>query len=515
MEVDDVRFPTSKTLAGSDAVHKDPDYSCVYVTLHTDDPRTPRGYGLTFTLGRGNEVVKACVRALESHVVGKDFETEIWKDMMQVKDHAGFYYRVTQDGQLRWLGPEKGVIAMASGALLNAVWDLKCRSVGKPLREYVAEMEPEELVKLIDFKHIQDFVSREDALDVLRRVRPGWQDRVKTMKTKGFRAYTTSCGWLGYPENVVREKCRESLSKGHRYFKMKVGSSDVEDDVKRASWIREEIGDENVLMMDANQKWGTFLSLSLVSKSNLTHVQNIRRAGVNDAIENMKRLAKFRPIWIEEPTNCDDVLGHAKIANALRDTTCGVATGEACSNKVLFKQLLQSQAIKYCQIDSCRVSGVSEILAILLMAAVAKVKVCPHAGGVGLCEYVRHLAMIDFVCFNPLDEEDRVCESVIDANGYFDEPCEFRETGKDGLFYVAPKLKGYARMKPAVLRAHNFPFGHVWSKEQKGTRCRKALLQDAVGVIAQSTSTTAMAIAVIAAIGLVGFSVASKLRFMK
>ena len=490
MEVDDVRFPTSKTLAGSDAVHKDPDYSCVYVTLHTDDPKTPRGYGLTFTLGRGNEVVKACARALESHVVGKDFETEIWKDMMEVNDHSGFYYRVTQDGQLRWLGPEKGVIAMASGALLNAVWDLKCRSVGKPLWKFVAEMKPEELIKLIDFKHIEDFISRESALKLLKRTRDGWQDRVQTMETKGFRAYTTSCGWLGYPENVVREKCRESLSKGHRYFKMKVGSSDVEDDVKRASWIREEIGDEKVLMMDANQKWG-----------------------VNDAIENMKRLAKFRPIWIEEPTNCDDVLGHAEIARALKGTTCGVATGEACSNKVLFKQLLQSQAIKYCQIDSCRVSGVSEILAILLMAAKANVKVCPHAGGVGLCEYVRHLAMIDFVCFNPFDEEDRVCESVIDANGYFDEPCEFRENGKNGLFYVAPKLAGYARMKPDVLRAHSFPFGSVWSKEEKGKRAREAMMQDACGVVAKSTTVRgAISIVAIAALSVIGFSVVSKLR---
>lgn len=490
MDVDDVRFPTSKTLAGSDAVHKDPDYSCVYVTLYTDDPKVPRGYGLTFTLGRGNEVVKACVRALESHVVGKNFEKDIWNSMMEMKDHSGFYYRVTQDGQLRWLGPEKGVIAMASGALLNAVWDLKCRLEGKPLWELVSETEPENLVNLIDFKHIQDFVSRDEALNILKKVRPGWKSRVQTMKTKGFRAYTTSCGWLGYPEQVVREKCKESLKRGHRYFKMKVGSSDVEDDVKRASWIREEIGDDNVLMMDANQKWG-----------------------VDEAIENMKRLAKFRPIWIEEPTNCDDVLGHAKIANALKKSklVCGVATGEACSNKVLFKQLLQSQAIRYCQIDSCRVSGVSEILAILLMAAKAGVKVCPHAGGVGLCEYVRHLAMIDFVCFNPLDEMDRVCESVFDANGYFDEPCEFREEGKDGLFYKAPKLPGYARMKLDVLKSHNFPFGQVWNKEKKAKIVRKAMLHDAIKVVVKS-STTAMTIVVVAALSVVGFSVMSRVK---
>ena len=251
----DVRFPTSADLSGSDAVHKDPDYSCVYVVVSTDDPSCPEGYGLTFTLGRGNEIVASCVKALSFLLVGKDFDQDIVKDMMNVDDHKGFYYQICQEGQLRWLGPEKGVVALAAGAIMNAVWDIMARRAGKPLWEFVCDMEPEELIQYIDFKHIDDFVTKEEALKLLRSIRPGWQERKQQMKDQGFRAYTTSCGWLGYSLDVVRAKCRESLAEGHQYFKMKVGSRDIQDDMKRAAVIREEIGDDLFLMMDANQKW--------------------------------------------------------------------------------------------------------------------------------------------------------------------------------------------------------------------------------------------------------------------
>ena len=251
----DVRFPTSADLSGSDAVHKDPDYSCVYVVVSTDDPSCPEGYGLTFTLGRGNEIVASCVKALSYLLVGKDFDQDIVKDMMNVDDHKGFYYQICQEGQLRWLGPEKGVVALAAGAIMNAVWDIMARRAGKPLWEYVCDMEPAELIQYIDFKHIDDFVTKEEALKLLTSNRTGWQERKQQMKDQGFRAYTTSCGWLGYSLDVVRAKCRESLAEGHQYFKMKVGSRDIQDDLKRAAVIREEIGDDLFLMMDANQKW--------------------------------------------------------------------------------------------------------------------------------------------------------------------------------------------------------------------------------------------------------------------
>ena len=428
--------------------------------LHTDDPVHTKGYGLTFTLGRGNEVVAACVKALEHHLIGADFDKDILANMMDAEDHRGFYYRLCQDGQLRWIGPEKGAIAMACGAIMNAVWDLMARRKEKPLWLFIAEMPPAQLVELIDFKHIEDFVTKEEALALLQKVRPGWQKRVEHMKSVGFRAYTTSCGWLGYSEEVVRQKCRESLAEGHQHFKMKVGSKNVADDVERAGWIREEIGPTRMLMMDANQKWN-----------------------VDEAVKNMKILAQtpFRPIWIEEPTNCDDVVGHATVARALEKVengVCGVATGEACSNKVLFKQLLQLKAIRYCQIDACRVAGVNEILAILLMSAKAGVKVCPHAGGVGLCEYVRHLCMVDFICFNPTDEKDRVCESITDGKGYFYDPIKFNKR-KDGLYYLPALAPGYAQFKEQVLDEYLFPHGPVWRHEEKGQKVIKEMVEHA------------------------------------
>ncbi|KAH8076405.1 L-fuconate dehydratase [Aureococcus anophagefferens] len=430
LDVVDWRYPTSLNSDGSDAVHKDPDYSCVYVTLRTDGALD--GYGLTFTLGRGNEVVATCCESLAPLVVGLDLEQDVLGDLV------AFQRRLTQDGQLRWIGPEKGALAMACGAVLNAAWDLAARRAGLPLWEFVASLEPEALVDMIDLKHLSDVVTKDAALAFLKKKRPGWQKRVAEMKRDGYPAYTTSAGWLGYPEAKVRALCREYVAAGHRYFKMKVGSPDPADDVMRARAIREEIGDDRVLMMDANQKWD-----------------------VPEAIANMRQLAAFRPLWIEEPTHCDDVVGHREIARALRPLGVGVATGEVAQNKVIFKQLLQEDAIEFCQIDSCRIAGPSEIFAVLLMAAMKNVKVCPHAGGVGLCEYVRHLSMIDYVCFSG-DLEGRVCESTTHLHEFFEDPVAFAPGPDGAVRYVAPKAPGFAKFEAKSAGAWAFPRGDSW-----------------------------------------------------
>ena len=434
LDVVDWRYPTSLNSDGSDAVHKDPDYSCVYVQLTTADGL--EGFGLTFTLGRGNEVVACCCESLRALVVGADLD-DILADPM------AFSRRLTQDGQLRWIGPEKGVYAMACGAVLNAVWDLWARRAGKPLWEFVCEMEPEQLVELIDFKHLSDVVTKEEGLALLKKRRPGWQKRVAEMKRDGYPAYTTSAGWLGYPEAKIRALCKDYLAAGHRYFKMKVGSPDPADDLMRARAIRDEIGPDNYLMMDANQKWD-----------------------VPEAVANMKALAEFKPLWIEEPTNCDDVVGHRVIAEALAPLGVGVATGEVAQNKVIFKQLLQEDAIEFCQIDSCRIAGPSEIFSVLLMAALKDVKVCPHAGGVGLCEYVRHLSMIDYVCFSG-SLEGRVCESTTHLHEFFEDEVAFSTDAAGALNYVAPRAAGFAKFHDAALADWAFPHGACWGDAAK------------------------------------------------
>lgn len=434
LDVIDWRYPTSLNSDGSDAVHKDPDYSCVYVVLKCDDGSV--GYGLTFTLGRGNEVVAKMCESLAPLVVGRDMDAIL-------EDPMAFSRELTQDGQLRWIGPEKGVLAMACGAVLNAVWDLWARRAGKPLWEFVCEMEPSQLVELIDFKHLSDVITKEEGLALLERRRPGWRGRLEEMKARGYPAYTTSAGWLGYPEDKVRALCREYLAQGHRYFKMKVGSPDPDDDVARAAAIRDEIGPDNFLMMDANQKWD-----------------------VPEAIDQMRKLAVYKPLWIEEPTNCDDVVGHRAIAAALKPLGVGVATGEVAQNKIVFKQLLQENAIEFCQIDSCRVAGPSEILSVLLMAAKFDVKVCPHAGGVGLCEYVRHLSMIDYVCFSG-SLEGRVCESTTHLHEFFEDEVAFSTDAAGALNYVAPRAAGFAKFHDAALADWAFPHGACWGDAAK------------------------------------------------
>lgn len=359
VDVFDVRFPTSSGKHGSDAMHPDPDYSAAYVTLRTDHPEGLEGHGLTFTIGRGNELCVAAIDALAPLVKGFTLES-IKADM------SGFWRRLTSESQLRWVGPEKGVIHLATAALVNAVWDLYAKVEGKPVWKLLADMTPEELVACIDFRYITDALTPEEALAILRANEPTRADREAQLLRDGYPAYTTSAGWMGYSDDEIRRLCREGISAGWSHFKIKVGEN-LQDDLRRSALIREEIGPHRKLMLDANQRWD-----------------------VDVAIANMRELAQFDPWWIEEPTSPDDVLGHAAIAKAI--APIGVATGEQCQNRVVFKQLMQAGAISFCQIDACRLGGVNEVLAVLLMAAKFGIPVCPHAGGVGLCEYVQRRA---------------------------------------------------------------------------------------------------------------------------
>lgn len=425
IETKDVRFPTSHSLDGSDAMNPDPDYSAAYVILHTDHPEY-QGHGLTFTIGRGNELCVAAIEALAHLIVGKSLD-EFTQNMGE------FWKMITGDSQLRWLGPEKGVIHLATGAVVNAVWDLYAKVENKPLWKLLADMSPEELVNCIDFTYITDAITREEALILLKNRESGKEGRIKDLIANGYPAYTTSAGWLGYDDDKMRRLCREAKAEGFKHMKIKVGS-DLEDDVRRARIIREEIGEDLKLMMDANQKWD-----------------------VAEAIANMEVLAQFNPWWIEEPTSPDDVLGHATIAKAVAPIQ--VATGEHCQNRVIFKQLMQAKAFGICQIDSCRVGGVNEILAILLMAAKFEIPVCPHAGGVGLCEYVQHLSMIDYIAISG-SKEGRVIEYVDHLHEHFIEPVRI-ENGA----YMPPVLPGYSiTMKDISLNDHLYPSGRVWKE---------------------------------------------------
>ena len=424
----DIRFPTSRGRHGSDAMHPDPDYSAAYVILRTDRTDGIEGHGLTFTIGRGNELCVAAVRALAPLVSGLTLD-EIRADM------RGFWRRLTSESQLRWVGPEKGVIHLATAALVNAVWDLWAKVEGKPLWKLLADLTPEDLVACIDFRYITDAITPDDALEILRRNVPQRASREAELLRDGYPAYTTSAGWLGYSDEEIRRRCREGIAAGWTHFKLKVGD-DLRDDIRRCALVRESIGPDRKLMLDANQRWD-----------------------VDDAVAAMQELALFDPWWIEEPTSPDDVLGHAAIARAI--APMGVATGEQCQNRVMFKQLLQAGAIDFCQIDACRLGGVNEVLAVLLMAAEFGVPVCPHAGGVGLCEYVQHLAIFDYLCVSG-SLENRVVEYVDHLHEHFVDPVVIRN-GR----YVVPTAPGYGiTMKPESLERYEFPGGSAWSRAE-------------------------------------------------
>jgi len=424
----DVRFPTSRTLAGSDAMNTAPDYSATYVILSTDRGDGLAGHGLTFTIGRGTEVVVAAANALRPLIVGQTLEA-IARDM------GAFWRHMTGDSQLRWIGPEKGAMHLATAAVVNAVWDLWAKAEGKPVWKLLVDMSPTEVVRCIDFRYITDAITPDEALALLRRLEPTKREREAEMRRDGFPAYTTSAGWLGYSDEKLRALCREAVNQGWTHVKMKVGR-DIQDDVRRARIAREELGSGRRLMMDANQVWD-----------------------VGEAIANVKQLAKFDPWWIEEPTSPDDVLGHAAIAKAIAPIR--VATGEHCQNRVIFKQLLQAKAIGFCQVDACRLGGVNEVLAVLLMAAKFGVPVCPHAGGVGLCEYVQHISIFDYVAVSG-SLEDRVLEYVDHLHEHFVDPVTIR-----GGRYMPPAKPGYSvQMKPESLREYGFPGGAAWRSAQ-------------------------------------------------
>jgi len=434
LEIIDLRFPTSLTSDGTDAVHKDPDYSAAYVILHTDGDAD--GHGFTFTIGRGNEVCVEAIRAFAPLVIGRDVD-----DI--AADQAAFWRSLAGDSQLRWLGPEKGVIHISMAAIVNAIWDLLGKRAGKPVWKLLADMTPREIVRCIDFQYITDALTPDEATAILERQRATIPAREPILLRYGYPAYTTSAGWMGYTDEKVRRLCREAIAEGFTHFKVKVGA-DPADDARRVGLVREEIGPDRKLMIDANQRWD-----------------------VGEAIRNVKALAGFDLLWIEEPTSPDDVLGHAAIARAV--APIGVATGEHCANRVLFKQLLQANAISFCQIDSCRLGGVNENLAVILMAAKAGVPVCPHAGGVGLCELVQHLSMWDYLAVSGR-MDDRVAEFVDHLHEHFETPVVMRR-GR----YMPPQAPGYGTtIRPESREAYRFPDGPVWTGLRGEAGARKA-----------------------------------------
>ena len=412
----DLRFPTSQALDGSDAMNPDPDYSAAYVVLETDGAH--EGHGLTFTIGRGNEVCVAAIEALGALVKGVTLD---WI----TQDMGRFWRHVTGDSQLRWIGPDKGAIHLAAGAVINAAWDLWAKAEGKPVWRLVGEMGPEEIVRLIDFRYITDALRPDEALDILRAAEAGKAGRIATLKREGYPCYTTSAGWLGYPDDKLRRLCRQAREAGFTHTKFKVGH-DLDDDIRRLTIARQELGEDAAIMIDANQVWE-----------------------VDQAIDWVRKLAFARPFFIEEPTSPDDVAGHRAIRQGVAPVK--VATGEMCQNRVLFKQFITGGAIDIVQIDACRLGGLNEVLAVQLMAAKYGLPVWPHAGGVGLCEYVQHLSMIDYVAISG-EKDDRRIEYVDHLHEHFVDPCIV-----EGGAYRVPTAPGFSiRMKDATLRDFRF-----------------------------------------------------------
>ena len=422
VRVVDLRFPTSSQQIGSDAVNRDPDYSAAYCILETD--AGVEGHGLTFTLGRGNELCVSALKYLSRFVKGRYLSS-------LTVDLAAFSRQLTGDTQFRWLGPEKGVIHLAAAALINAVWDLYARVEGKPLWKLLADMEPEQIVRAIDFSYITDAITREDALDLLKELASCKDTRLNQLKQNGSPAYTTSAGWIVFSDDKIRRLCSEALAQGWTHFKLKVGG-DPADDLRRAHLVRAEIGSDNKLMMDANQKWD-----------------------VLEAIRRTKELAELDPWWMEEPTSPDDILGHARIRREV--SPIRIATGEHCHNRVMFKQFLQAGAIDVVQIDSCRLAGVNENLAVLLLAAKFNIPVCAHAGGVGLCECVQHLAAFDYLRVSTT-LENRVTEFVDHLHEHFVDPVRVVKG-----HYLLSEEPGYStEIRPETLSTYTYPDGPVW-----------------------------------------------------
>ncbi len=417
LEVLDVRFPTSTQLDGSDAMNPDPDYSAAYVILKTDNAKLS-GHGLTFTIGRGNDICCQAIEAMRHLVVGlniddiKNNPAKMWRDL-------------TSDSQLRWIGPDKGAMHLATGAVVNAIWDLWAKSENKPVWKLVSDLSPEALVNCIDFRYLTDCITREEALALLTERAKNKSQREATLLKEGYPCYTTSAGWLGYSDEKLARLAQEAIDEGFNYIKLKVGR-DLEEDKRRVKIARDIIGPDRHLMIDANQIWER-----------------------QQAIDWVKELAFAKPWFIEEPTSPDDIEAHRAIRQAI--SPIQVATGEMCQNRIMFKQFIMREAIDIVQIDACRMGGVNEVLAVLLMAAKYNLKVCPHAGGVGLCEYVQHLSMIDYLCFSA-SKEGRVTEYVDHLHEHFIDPCVIKDAA-----YMAPQEAGFSiEMKPASLQQYRF-----------------------------------------------------------
>jgi L-fuconate dehydratase len=417
LRVFDLRFPTSASLDGSDAMNPDPDYSAAYVILDTDRPGLA-GHGLTFTIGRGNDICCMAIEAMRHLVVGQDIG--------DILKHPGHFWRhLTSDSQLRWIGPEKGAIHLATGAIVNAVWDLLAKDVGKPVWRLVADMSAEEIADIVDYRYLTDVLTRDEAVEILRRAEPGKAERVAGLEKEGYPCYTTSAGWLGYDDEKLRRLAQEAVDAGFDHIKMKVGR-DLDDDIRRLRIAREVIGPDRYLMIDANQVWE-----------------------VGEAIEWVQKLAFAKPFFIEEPTSPDDVAGHRKIREAIGPVK--VATGEMCQNRIMFKQFIAEGAIDIVQIDSCRMGGLNEVLAVLLIAAKYGLPVWPHAGGVGLCEYVQHLSMIDYVAVSGT-KDGRVIEYVDHLHEHFLDPCVIRNAA-----YMPPERPGFSiEMKQQSIEDYTF-----------------------------------------------------------
>ena len=425
----DIRFPTSLTADGSDAMNKDGDYSAAYVIIHTDDPNLS-GYGFTFTIGRGNDICVEAARQRGIPLLGRSVEAS-------VADLGSVYRELNGDSQLRWLGPEKGVEHLALAAVMNAMWDLAARVAGKPLWRLLADMTPEQLVDVADLKYLSDAITRDEAIALLTELVPTRQARIEELAESGYPSYTTSAGWLGYSDEKLRRLLQEAVDDGYNHVKLKVGANRA-DDIRRLGIAREVVGWDAKLMIDANQVWD-----------------------VPQAIDWIADLAEFKPHWVEEPTSPDDVLGHAAIRKAI--APIGVATGEHGMNRVLFKQLFQAEAIDFCQLDSARLGSINEILAVYLMAKKFGIPVCPHAGGVGLCELVQHLSIFDYVAVSG-SLENRVTEYVDHLHEHFVDPCIIENGG-----YVLPTQPGYsAQMYETSIAEYEFPFGTYWSSSRGG-----------------------------------------------
>jgi len=413
----DLRFPTSDHLDGSDAMNPDPDYSAAYVIIETDQSSL-KGHSFAFTLGRGNDLCCNAIKALQHLVIGLDLN---W-----IRDNqSAFSRRMTSDSQLRWVGPEKGIIHMASGAIINAVWDILSKLDNKPLWQLVSDMNADQISNAIDFRHITDFLNQDEAVEILKSHQKTKLDRVSILENEGYPCYVTSAGWLGYSDKKLQRLCLEAKDNGFEYVKLKVGK-DLKDDMRRLEIARTTLGPDIKIMIDANQVWE-----------------------VGQAIKWMKSLAEFDPYFIEEPTSPDDIIGHKKIKDAIYPIK--VATGEAVQNRVIFKQLISENAIDIVQVDACRMGGLNEVLAVQLMASKQGLPVWPHAGGVGLCEYSQHLAMIDYLCISGRRDE-QVIEYVDHLHEHFLNPCQIKNAA-----YMLPKESGFSvEMKPSTLVSNLF-----------------------------------------------------------